>query len=113
MSTKWLHRILSALLAFGLLQAAAQAESTQGAMVPVFEPEYSLTWDGGVINTDNRGAVPNVVDWNGDGIKDLLVGHYYYGNVYYFQNYGTNASPVFHDRAKLQADGVDIALTYG
>jgi hypothetical protein len=82
-------------------------------MVPVFEPEFSLSWDGGTIITDNRGAVPCVADWNDDGVKDLLVGTFYYGNIYYFKNYGTNADPVFHDRLKLQADGLDIALSYG
>lgn len=88
-------------------------ETTQGALVPVFEPGYALTWDGGTIHTDNYGAVPNAVDWNDDGKKDLLVGTFYNGNVYYYQNRGTNAAPLFLDREMVEADGVAISLSYG
>jgi hypothetical protein len=89
------------------------ADSTQGAIVPVFEPDFTINWDGGVIHDDNRGAVPDVVDWNGDGVKDLLIGTFYYGNIYFYPNYGTNENPLFKDRTKLEADGVEITLSYG
>ena len=105
--------VLCTALALGLLLPAAMADSSQGAAVPVFEPDYNITWDGGIIHNDNRGAVPHAVDWNGDGNKDLLVGVFYDGHIYYYQNYGTNAAPKFQDRVKVQADGVDIALSYG
>ena len=103
-------------LAVGLLLASAQAapgDSSQGAHVPVFLPEFNMTWTGGIIQTDNRGAVPEMVDWDGDGAKDLLVGVFYDGHIYYYKNYGTNASPLFQDRVKLKADGIDIQLSYG
>ncbi len=89
------------------------AFSTQGARVPVFLPDYTESWDGGTIMTDNRGVAPNVVDWNGDGKKDLLLGSFYYGNIYVFENSGTNEAPVFGERYKLEADGIEIALSYG
>ena len=103
----------SVLLALFLLPPAARADSTQGTAVPVFEPDFTINWDGGIIHTDNRGAVPAAVDWNGDGRKDLLVGVFYDGNIYYYQNYGTNDDPVFHDRILLEADGAPIGLSYG
>ena len=93
-----------------LLPQAALADSSQGAAVPVFKPEFTINWDGGVIQTDNRGAVPEVVDWDGDGNKDLLVGVFYNGNIFYYKNYGTNESPVFHDRVMLEADLLVIRL---
>jgi hypothetical protein len=105
--------MLGVFIALGLLSPAALADSTQGAAVPVFESEALLTWDNGTIHADNRGAVPEAVDWNGDGKKDLLVGVFYDGYIFYYMNYGTNANPVFHDRVMLQADGVDIKLSYG
>jgi hypothetical protein len=98
------------LLALG---GPAAADSTQGAAVPVFEPEFTINWMGGIIQTDNRGAVPEAVDWNGDGAKDLLVGAFYNGFIYYYQNHGTNAAPLFQGRVQLEADGVQIALSYG
>ena len=108
-----LYRMLCKSLALCLLGPLAMADSSQGAAVPVFEPDYTINWDGGIIHNDNRGAVPHAVDWNGDGKKDLLVGVFYDGHIYYYMNYGTNEEPEFHDRVKLQADGADIALSYG
>lgn len=57
-------------------------------------------------------AVPCVVDWNGDGKKDLLCGYFENGNVYRFINTGSNSQPSFinGDEAKLQADGTPISV---
>ena len=83
-------------------------------VIPVFSPAEFATWGGGqTIMVDNNGVIPNVGDWNGDGVKDLLVGTYYNGNVYYYENSGTNEAPIFPDRVMLQADGATIAVTYG
>ena len=111
-----IFRLSCALLSFFLLVSVPTAystESSQGTRVPVFEWEYSLPWTGGIIQTDNSCAVPEAVDWNGDGKKDLLVGTFYYGNIYYYKNHGTNDHPVFQDRVKLEADGIEISLSYG
>jgi hypothetical protein len=53
-------------------------------------------------------AIPCVVDWNGDGRKDLLVGYQTAGKIARYLNAGTDASPVFTNYANLQAGGVDI-----
>jgi len=58
---------------------------------------------------DDRSS-PRIVDWNGDGLKDILVGEYY-GNVYYLENKGSNIAPAFDKAEKLLlADGT--ALRY-
>ncbi len=39
-------------------------------------------------------AAPRIYDWNNDGKKDLLVGEVF-GGIYFLENVGTNAAPVF------------------
>jgi len=113
MSTQRLFCTACTILVLGFLTAAASGQSTQGARVPIFEPDFTLTWDGGTIHDDNYGAVPCAVDWDGDSKKDLLVGVFYNGNIFFYKNYGTNQSPLFRDRVTLRADGQEISLTYG
>ena len=55
-------------------------------------------------------AIPCVVDWNGDGRKDLLVGYQTAGKVALYLNAGSDANPAFTSYANLQAGGVDICL---
>lgn len=60
-----------------------------------------------------RNTGPVKLDWNEDGKKDLLVGTFHRGSVYYFQNVGLNNFPDFPAGIKLQADGYDISVPYG
>lgn len=113
MSSGSLKFVSSAFIVLFLLPAAVAAESTQGVRVPIFEPDFTINWDGGIIHSGNRGAVPDALDWNGDGKKDLLIGTYTGGNISYYQNHGTNENPQFQDRVLLEADGQAISLTYG
>ena len=84
------------------------------AITPTFEPADFIYWGSGqIIMTDNNGVIPNVGDWDHDGDKDILVGTYYYGNVYYYPNTGTNENPIFLTRSQLLADGSPISVTYG
>lgn len=65
------------------------------------------------MKVDTYTSVPCAVDWNGDGKKDLLVGCFYFGNVFLYLNSGTNSAPVFTSASKLKAGGQDIAVAYG
>lgn len=56
---------------------------------------------------------PFMVDWDGDGLNDLIVGQFTEGKIRFYPNSGTNESPVFTAYTYLQADGVDITTTYG
>ena len=64
-------------------------------------PNVSVTWD----------ASPTVVDWNGDGKKDILLGQYD-GSVLYFENVGTDASPSFTSGVAFQAGGALLSVGY-
>jgi hypothetical protein len=97
---------LSALLV--LFAVVASAET------PVFDAPVAIEANGSPINVGYGGnASPFVVDWNGDGKQDLLLGQFNGGKVRYYENIGDNYAPVFGDSAYLQADGSDISLTYG
>ena len=56
-----------------------------------------------------------MVDWNGDGKKDLIVGSFTGepGNVRLLLNVGTDADPKFDKPTFLEANGQPIKLTGG
>jgi hypothetical protein len=56
-------------------------------------------------------ASPVAVDWNRDSKKDLLIGETY-GNIFYFENRGTDADPVFSGSILLNAGGSAIDVGY-
>ncbi len=58
-------------------------------------------------------ANPCVVDWNGDGVKDLLLGEFTGGRIRFYSNDGGNSEPHFTTYTYLQADGAMIQLPYG
>ena len=97
-------------LTIGVILAAALLR----AQVPVFDVPVAIEASGTPINVGVGGnASPFIVDWNGDGRQDLLLGQYDGGKIRFYENVGTNNNPVFNAFSYLQADGADISLTYG
>lgn len=90
-----------------------QTTSIAQAPVPIFEDEEFVTANGSPITLSLGHASPCVVDWDGDGIKDLLVGQYTSGKIRFYKNTGTNSAPVLTNYSFLQADGSDISLPSG
>jgi len=74
---------------------------------PVIVQADGVTLDVGVISD------PFMIDWDGDGLDDLLVGQFSPGKVSFYKNIGTSGNPVFTFSNYLQADGVDIAVSAG
>lgn len=58
-----------------------------------FEPPVRLEADGKLIDTDIGHAAPFVCDFDGDGVKDLLVGQFGDGLLWVYRNEGTNSEP--------------------
>ena len=86
--------------------------------VPVFLPGEILEFTDGTALMPTGGniiSVPGVVDWNGDGKKDILGGYFYEGWVYQYINVGTNSQPAFihGNETLLQANGFVISVAYG
>jgi len=53
------------------------------------------------------------VDWNNDGLKDLLVGEFTGGYITLYLNQGTNMNPVFSGGVKVESNGSPISVSYG
>ena len=66
---------------------------------PVFITSFNLQVGGMDFDIGTR-AAPRVFDWDGDGLKDLLVGELE-GYVYLLKNTGTNEAPLFNDFEKI------------
>jgi hypothetical protein len=79
---------------------------------PTWLPEYQLTAAGTIIDVGYY-AAPCVVDWDGDGVKDLILGQFSNGSIRFYKNQGTNAAPEFTTFEYLYADGSIITLPYG
>ncbi len=56
--------------------------------------------------------VPNVVDWDGDGVMDIVSGNSE-GRVLFFRNIGSNAAPAFAPGAPIEAGGRPIDIQPG
>ena len=101
-----MSRITCALIAV-LFTTAAWAQ------MPNFDYPYFITDDDGYLVQDNRYLAPCLGDWDSDGDLDMMVGVFYYGNIYYYENVSTQTEPVFAPYVILEADGEPIAVTYG
>lgn len=58
-------------------------------------------------------AAPLMVDWNGDGLQDLIAGQFEDGRIRYYQNEGTNSSPVFTEFQYLRDGGNLLSVPSG
>jgi hypothetical protein len=83
------------------------------AQAPSFMKKEFVEANGMPITLSIGHADPCVVDWDGDGVKDLLVGQYSSGKIRFYKNSGTNSNPVLTTYTFLQADGNDIVLPSG
>jgi large repetitive protein len=73
---------------------------------PISLPHEPVPGSKGVFHDDYH-PVPEVVDWDGDGDIDLLLGGYVTGMIFYFENTGRSAdgTPTLKARGPLEADG--------
>ncbi|MBN1433541.1 hypothetical protein JW921_02205 [Candidatus Fermentibacterales bacterium] len=82
------------------------------AWVPEYDPEYQLKCGGTIIDVGYY-AAPCVVDWDLDGLKDLILGQFSSGNIRFYKNEGSNEAPVFNSFSYLYSDGSIITVPSG
>ena len=103
-----LHRVMGlgalSLLVFCSAVSAAAPKPLSGVR---------LQADGKNINVRIGHLVPAVMDWNGDGKKDLIVGQFSGGRISVYLNKGSDEAPAFKDFSLLRADTKEIRLPAG
>lgn len=95
------------LIVVALLATAAWSQA------PNFDYGYLVTNEAGYIVEGNVYDAPEFGDWDDDGDVDLMVGVFYNGNVYYYENISTGIEPEYAPYEVVQADGSPIQVTYG
>lgn len=93
------------------LAAVVLLSSTPATMAIDFGPEEIVQAGGADLQVPGY-SVPSFVDWNDDGLKDLIVGQgggSGEGKVRVYLNVGTEADPQFDDFFYVQADDADLA----
>ena len=95
-----------------ILAVSALCTGLALAAPPDYGPMSYIQCNGTNIDVGYYGA-PCVADWDGDGIKDLVLGVFTSGNIRFYKNVGTNAAPLFTSYSNIQADGSAITLPYG
>lgn len=100
--------------------SAASEPALEESTAPVVAAVKKMTFkkgrllkDGENVLTVGLTASPDVVDWNNDGKKDLLVGTFHSGAVYLFLNQGTDAAPVFKGSSRIIAGEAALKVGYG
>ena len=80
------------LKALALVLAGLISTQTSG-LSPELESPIRLEAAGKPIDTEIGHAAPFVSDFDGDGVKDLLVGQFGDGNLWIYKNESTNSQP--------------------
>jgi hypothetical protein len=95
---------------FCLCAALVWAPASQAGM-PVLRDGGTIQESGSTMDVGYYTA-PEVVDWNEDGKKDLLVGKFYSGDAKLFINQGTDEVPVFTSGSLIQVGGGNLNVGY-
>jgi hypothetical protein len=77
----------------------------------LFHPPIRLAAEDGIIDSGSSWghSGPWVVDVDGDGVQDLVVGDFS-GRFRFYRNTGTNQKPRYAKAVNLQAGGVDAQV---
>jgi len=96
-----------------LLTIMVSASFAMAAFMPKFESAGKLKSNNQDI-TDISWPSSCVTDWDGDGLKDIIIGEFApNAKVRFYKNTGTNKAPAFVSYAYIKANGEDIKLTSG
>ena len=112
--------LLGALLVLGLSLPLVAGQDSDDEVAPdqlvrvekdIFHPPVRLTAADGIIDSGPSlgHCSPWIVDVDGDGVNDLVVGDFS-GLFRFYRNEGTNKQPRYAKAVNLQAGGVDAKV---
>lgn len=96
-----------------LLVLAGLIPTESVGLSPELKPPIRLEAGGKPIDTDIGHAAPFVCDFDGDGIKDLLVGQFGDGILWIYHNEGTNSQPKLAPGVKFKQGKEDGRVPSG
>ena len=96
-----------------LLAVAPLIPGANVGLAPELEPPVRLQAAGKPIDTDIGHAAPLVCDFDGDGVKDLLVGKFGQGVLWIYRNEGTNSEPRLAAGVKFKQGAEDGRVPSG
>ncbi len=76
-------------------------------------PPFRVEAGGQPIDVEVGHAAPLMVDFDGDGLRDLLVGQFGGGKLRLYRNTGTASVPKFGAFVWFQAGGSDAQVPFG
>ena len=85
----------------------------QGQPAPELDEPFRIMAGDEPISVDMGYAAPCYTDFDGDGIRDLLVGQFDDGKLRIYRNTGTDAQPGFSEFFYFQAAGADATVPVG
>ena len=92
-------------LVFSLVPSLLLAGLTETAAAGELADPVVLEADGQPIDVEVGHAHPFVADFDGDGVRDLLVGQFGNGKLRIYRNAGTDAEPRFEEFTWFRAGG--------
>lgn len=95
-------RVFSFTLAGLLCAGTAWAAAPAGGQ---FAPPTRIEAAGKPVDVEIGHAAPLVLDWDGDGKQDLLVGQFGDGKLRIYRNTGTNEKPAYDAHKWFEAGG--------
>lgn len=96
-----------------LIAALAALSASPAAALTLNLGQEEIVESSGLPITVEAYSVPSLVDWNDDGLPDLLVGEgggLFQGRVRVFLNEGVAGSPVFGDPFHVLSEGQDLTV---
>lgn len=78
-----------------------------------FQEPFRVLANGKPIDVDVGHAAPLMVDFDGDGVKDLMVGQFRQGKLRIYRNIGTAAAPKFGPFAWFRAGNTEGKVPAG